>query len=458
MNMPNPSGRESFFGKLLTQRHFLTWSFVLPVILLVLGGGIALAVVKTIPKSNSENSEIQPDLTILPVEVMKVNEVKSFRQYRAYTGMIYSRRSSDLSFDRPSGKLMAVLVEEGDIVQKGQVLAHLDTRALQSKKSQVLAQLQEAKAVLTELETGARKEVKAASAAQVRDLQAQGKLLELVYRRQEQLLSTNAVSQQEFDQAKYNWKAVEAKLAVAKAQLDELENGTRIEKILAQKSRVQALEADLESVQVDLEDSILKAPFAGQIARRNLDEGTIVSANKPVLRLVEHQDLEARFGIPSHLVSQLKPGQKMDILVEGKNYKAIVTGILPELDLKTRTRPIILTLPREGKSPVVPGQVARIHLQETIQTTGFWLPSSALQKGSRGLWTAYGVVSIDRKEVIERRDVEILFTQGNRVLVRGTIVPGDRIVPSGLHRIVPGQVVRSRIVTSVPTPTPNPTP
>ena len=68
--------------------------------------------------------------------------------------------------------------------------------------------------------------------------------------------------------------------------------------------------------------------------------------------------------------------------------------------------------------------------------------------GERGLWSAY-VVTLPASPSaqgagsrVARRDVEVLHTEGDRVLVRGMLQPGDRVIASGTHRIVPGQVVR----------------
>ena len=60
----------------------------------------------------------------------------------------------------------------------------------------------------------------------------------------------------------------------------------------------------------------------------------------------------------------------------------------------------------------------------------------------RGLWAAY-VVEEDGggRPVVRRQDVEVLHTDGQRTLVRGTLIPGDRVITAGTHRVVPGQVV-----------------
>lgn len=76
----------------------------------------------------------------------------------------------------------------------------------------------------------------------------------------------------------------------------------------------------------------------------------------------------------------------------------------------------------------------------------YWLPIAALVKGDRGLWSCYAFVdSKDGKnKQAERRYVELLETQEDRVLVRGTIKPGDEIITDGVHRLVRDQLVKRK--------------
>ena len=83
------------------------------------------------------------------------------------------------------------------------------------------------------------------------------------------------------------------------------------------------------------------------------------------------------------------------------------------------------------------------------QTSGTWLPLSALTESSRGSWAAYvAVESRVREEAdgashrLTRRDVEIVHAESERVFVRGTLAAGDTVVVEGLQRLVPGQRVR----------------
>ncbi len=67
------------------------------------------------------------------------------------------------------------------------------------------------------------------------------------------------------------------------------------------------------------------------------------------------------------------------------------------------------------------------------------MPISALIEAERGLWSVYVV---NAENITERRLVEVLHSESNEAHVRGTVKPGERLVSSGVNRIVPGQLVR----------------
>ena len=131
---------------------------------------------------------------------------------------------------------------------------------------------------------------------------------------------------------------------------------------------------------------------------------------------------------------------------------ATVKTVLPELDVATRTRSVVLSLDQVGSVSVVPGQIARVTLRDRVPMAGFWLPTTALSRGNRGLWSALVVESDESgSSIAARRDVEVLHTEGDRVLVRGTLDERDVVITSGVHRLAPGQPVEmTEVVASTP--------
>ncbi|MEM6253040.1 MAG: efflux RND transporter periplasmic adaptor subunit [Cyanobacteria bacterium P01_D01_bin.156] len=381
----------------------------------------------------------------LSVQAQVLERASDYQVERTYTGEIVARRSSDLGFEQ-AGTLIEVLVDEGETVAQGTPLARLDTRNLQAQKQQLQAQRRQAQARFQELQRGPRPEDIAAAGAAVQDLQAQLQLARLQQERREDLYLQGAISLEERDEAAFGASALESRLQQAQSQLDELQAGTRIEQVSAQDAQVDQIEASLKNLDVSIAKSVIVAPFDGRVALRLVDEGAVVSPGQTVMRLVENNALEARIGIPNQMASRLRMGSSQAVEVNGQTWTGPVTALLPELDDASQTVTVVVTLPPDAQLTI--GATARLRLKDQQNETGYWLPTSALVAGERGLWSAYVLATPDEQTTVDlyevaRRDVEVLYTESDQAFVRGLIQPGEKIITSGTHRLVPGQIVQN---------------
>jgi len=409
--------------------------------------GMVVARTQLLSRFSEPAQSAQP----LPVETMPLELVTSYEVSRTYTGEITARRSSELGFEQP-GTVIEILVQEGDVVSAGQPLARLDMQRLQAQQQALIAQRDQAVAQLQELQVGPRPEDIAAAQAAVADLEQQVELSRLQRTRREALYQEGAIAREELDQQTFNEGSLESRLDQAQNQLDELLVGTRQEQIAAQSARVRQLEANIQSANVDLEKSVLRAPFAGRVSQRLIDEGVVVVSGQSVLRLVEGGTLEARIGVPPAISEQLALGSQQRVQVEGRSCVAEVVAQLPELDTASRTVTVVLQLRAEASLAI--GQTARLQVSETQTMAGYWLPSTALVPRERGLWSVF-VLDEETDTTagiyrVARRDVEVLHLDretaaaAERVFVRGLLRPGEQAIVSGSHRIVAGQEVALR--------------
>ncbi|HSR49554.1 MAG TPA: efflux RND transporter periplasmic adaptor subunit [Acidobacteriota bacterium] len=379
----------------------------------------------------------------LPVEVVRVKRQEAFDTARLYPGRVEAARTSDLGFER-GGQLAEVGVEEGSRVGKGDILARLDDSLLRARRDELRAGLDAAQALLQELVTGPRREDIEAAAAQSEDIEEQLDLARLQLARARQLLDRNAVSQEIVDRRATEVRSLESRLKAADSRLQALRRGTRSEKIAAQRAEVERTRSALSRVEVEIAKSRLRAPFPGRISLRLADEGTVLQAGSPVLRLVEDGRLQAHIGVPASTARQLRGRtQPLEVVVEGRGVQARLSSVAPDVDLETRTVAVILELGPARRRDLMPGQVAQLRIAGKASESGFTLPVSALLKGKRGLWACY-VVREDEQGVprAERRDVELLHSESQRVFVRGTLEDGEQVVKSGVHRLTDGQAVR----------------
>ena len=325
---------------------------------------------------------------VLPVATIGVLPEPGYAVRRQFVGRIEAKRQSRVGFEL-GGLVTELLVDEGEPVEPGQVIGHLDTARL---------------AVQLEQLEGRRVE-----------LQANIGLARATRVRLERLTNQGHVSRQRYDEARFD------------------EQG--------QLGRLQQVDAQIASIRLDIEKSELKAPFGAIVARRFADEGIVIAAGDPVFDLLERANPEVRIGLAGGAVDAIAVGQEHALMVRGRRVPATVRAVLPVRDRNTRSVDVALTLhvPLNG---IRPGDLARLEITRRVDEPGFWLPLSALTESSRGLWAVYVANGSDGEiGVVERRELEILHQETDRVFVRGTLAGDDRVVVAGNHRLVPGQSV-----------------
>ena len=391
--------------------------------------------------SNSPPAE-QDQARVLPVETMTVREVSSYAEQRHYAGTITARRTSQLAFQR-TGQVLEILVDDGDDVVAEQPIARLDTRALLQQKARIEANRLQAIAVLRELDSGPRQERIDSARATLSDLASQVTLARKSLARIRTQQSQGASSAQRLDEAQATLESFASRRDAAQRQLDELVNGTRQERKDAQAATIAQLDASLGELTVQLDDSVIKAPFAGRISRRLIDPGATVMPGQTIVTLVETQHLEARIGLPADVAKTLDASEAFTFTWRGAPVSGQLKTVLPEVEVATRNQMVVFDLEASGGVQPVPGDVVRLQVSEPIKAAGFWVPLDALSRGTRGLWSVLVAKDQDgNATVVTRAAVTVIYTEGDRVLVRGTLSDGDQIIASGSHRVVPGQLVQ----------------
>lgn len=384
---------------------------------------------------------------ILEVSTIRLEPESSYDVTRTYTGEVASLRSSDLGFER-SGTLEWVGVNRGDRVSRGTPVARLDIRNLEAQRTQIVAQREQARAILAELQKGPRQEDINAAQATVRDLEDQLELQRIRQQRREYLVEEGAISREQLDEVAFGANALEDRLDAARSEVEELLAGTRPEQIAAQQAAVDQLSARITDLDITIDKSTIKAPFDGIIGERQQDEGTVVGAGQAVVRVLEAAQPEVEIGLPADSLRLLPLGSTHSVEIGNERYTTTVQSILPEVDPTTRTRTVVMQLQGVDSSIVAPGQIARFDVKNSISDAGYWVPSTALVQGEKGLWNAYAVATSENGSdesnlyQVERRVIDVLHTEGDRMFVQGTLQPGDRLIADGAQRVVPGQYVQ----------------
>ncbi|GAB5404454.1 MAG: efflux RND transporter periplasmic adaptor subunit [Aureliella sp.] len=443
-----------FFGQKMTPRHFLTSRATL-LFLGVLAAasiiGVALAVnsARSTASPTASGTSVENSARVLEVEVIALGTGQRLSAVQTYSGIVQPRRTSILA-SKFGGRVEAVNVDTGSEVAPRQVLAQLDQTQVKARIDAMAASLEMAKAQLAELENGPRQQDIAAAQSRVNEAQANLRLRQASYARVKTLYESKSVSQQEFDQATFQLDAISAQLAAARQDLHKLNEGSRTEQVLAGRARVTNIAAEIRVLESDLRDRQVLAPYAGQIQTRFVDEGTIVSPGQQILEIVEGPPYEVRVGMPISVTDCLSEDQ----IAASQNDLQLdirIARTAPALNEATQTREVVLELSPESSRKVNLGSAITLSVRQREQSQGFWVPTSALTAGSRGLWAIYVArpqTDIGRspsspkvEATIERRQVELLRAGEEWSEVQGPISAGELVVASGTHRVTPGQIV-----------------
>jgi len=227
-------------------------------------------------------------------------------------------RQVQLSFNN-SDRIAEVLVQEGDRVGKGQVLARLDTSRLEPQLAQATAQAAAQRQVVARLRNGSRPEEIAQARANVDSAAADLVNARRQYERLKnaaEISAGRAVRQQDVDIAKAALQVAEAKVAVNQKTLDLAVLGPRKEDIAENEARLRANEAQVALLRQQLADSQLLAPTDAVVRTRILEPGEMVTPQSPVFALAITDPKWVRAYVSEPDLGRVKPGVAASIAVD----------------------------------------------------------------------------------------------------------------------------------------------
>lgn len=333
------------------------------------------------------NSQESNEIIYQSVAAVAVQERSEFAVTRSFTGVVMPARSADIAFEF-GGTVQFMLADEGDRFKEGDLLAQLDTSLLAIERRQLQAQLVEARANL--------------------------RLARSNLKRHTSLESDGFASQQRRDELEAGKDAIEASIT--------------------------QLQAALDGNQVRQEKAHLYAPFSGVVGERYLQVGSSASAGRPVVRVLEVEQMEAHVGVPRQLAGSLQVGELVSLRVRNNVLEGEVLAVGAELKVRSHTAKVRVHLPSQD---LLAGSLVELQLDDSISETGFALPQSALTASLRGLWRVYVLVPAGNGlHRVEARDLQLRYSGESLAYVEGGLSDGELVVSEGVHKIVPGQLVR----------------
>jgi HlyD family secretion protein len=246
---------------------------------------------------------------------------------------------TNVGFEMP-GRVIDIPVKEGSVVKEGDVLARLDGAALASVVAQNRAFLQESSARLSELMAGSRVQEIEQAKANVIAQEAELKKVKQDYERADVLYTNGAISKAQFDASR---SAYDVRVATHKGALEALslaQEGARKGDIKIGESRVEQSRAGLAVSEVRFRDTVIYAPIAGVVLRKNVEVGETVSQGMPVFTIGDLRNPWIKVYVKEDRIGLIKLGQKAQISVDsykGKTYEGVVSYISSEAEFTPKT-------------------------------------------------------------------------------------------------------------------------
>ena len=334
------------------------------------------------------------------------------------TGYVTARRQATVSA-KITGKVREVLIEEGQKVAAGDVLARLD-----DSEARVEVELQRAQL--------------AAARAQLTEAQAANANAEREYRRQQEIAELKLTSASALDAARTAAEASRARVA-------------------SQASGVRVAQEALQAALVQLDNTFVRAPFAGVVTVKAAQPGEMISpisAGGGSIRtgigtIVDMDSLEIQVDVSEAYINRVKPGQEVEAVLNAYpdwRIPASVIAIVPTADRSKATVKVRIAL-GEKDARIVPEMGVRVAFLESKAATGdapppprgVLVPAAAIrQDGGKD------VVYIVRDGRAERRAVALGGTLGESRQVRSGVAAGDRVIVEAPETLKDGDAVEAQ--------------
>lgn len=327
------------------------------------------------------------------------------------SGYVTARRQATVS-SKITGKVVEVLIEEGMAVEEGQVLARLDA-------SNVIAELHLAEAQLV------------ARRADLEEIQVRLAEAQLELDRVEKLVADRISSQSELDAARAEADSLRARLA-------------------SQRRAVEVAERSIEVERRRLEDTAIRAPFAGIVVAKNAQPGEMISpaaaggfTRTGIGTVVDMSSLEVEVDVNEAYINRVQPGQKVQATLDSYpdwRIPSTVIAIIPTADRQTATVRVRIGFD-ELDPRILPDMGVKVAFQSD-EPASAGTPTLVVPRGAPRQDGDRNVVFVVENGRAERRAVRLGAAAGDGVTVLSGLAAGERVVVEGPIGLADGDPVK----------------
>jgi HlyD family secretion protein len=420
-----------------------------PVRLFVIGAAVVVVIAVILGLWLSRSPAIK--VTTIRVHPVDVSTAPSDLTTLNATGYVTAAHKVELA-SKVVGKVAWVGVEMGDKIKKDQALVRLEDDEYKAQVAVQQGLLDNAKAKLAELIAGSRPQEIAQAQALLDQAQSQLENAQLNYNRLHELEGTRSISQQQIDDADALVKSRRAVVDSQKQSLELTKVGPRKEEIDAQQATVRQLDGALALTQVQLNDTVIRAPFDSTVLDRNVEVGEFVTtgfvgdkgAKGYVLSIADLNDLRVELDVDQKDIAKTSPGQPCTITTDAyvdHKYTGTVELISPEANRQKATVLVRVKVlqPDELIKPDMNATVSFLSNPNTAtsQSTGktsIRIPESAVRNGT--------VYVMENGKAIKRSVTKGLSSSGGDVEIRSGLIGGEDLIVNPPDQLKDGDKVQ----------------
>jgi ABC exporter DevB family membrane fusion protein len=222
-----------------------------------------------------------------------------------------------------NGKLRDVPVEEGDRVQKGQILAILENSDYRARVTSAEARVRQAEAELRRTINGARSQERLEALASVKEAEAVMENAKIEMKRRQSLYRNGFVSREESDRSEREYQVAKARYEAAKQRYGLINASAREEDHSRAQADVALARAQLEEARTTLEKTVIRSPINGVILRKYLKMGESISdsTSVPIVTLADTSTLRVRVDVDETDISKIRIGQRAYVTADAYDEK-----------------------------------------------------------------------------------------------------------------------------------------
>ena len=402
---------------------------VIAVAIVIIGGAVVFKNIKG--KEVSENvASLQTDLGI-PIELATVSKSDIVEDI-SYIGTISSKKSAIVS-PAIGGQIVKIYVEEGSIVQAGDLLAKIDDNQLSASYVTAQKKLETLRTNYNYLNS----ELKGFYATNplVKKLDTLTSNYEYIKGesvKYEQLYTEGAISKTAYDKIKQEEDTVYFQLAELRATIDDAYSKLSHERDMTE-SQISELNSSINEMAIKIEDTLIKAPIQGVVKKVYYDEGDLAAMGKPFADIDDNDELLVKVNITESDINKIKVGDKAVLKIKGLNNEIITTvsKIIPNVNPNTRIGIVeIGPIRAEEGVTLVSGNSAEVNIVTNEVKDKLIIPKSTIKS-----LNDESIVYLYEDGIVKETKITTGLIVGENTEVIEGLKEGDKIAIKNLSKL-----------------------